>query len=94
MSPAATLTGPDARSSFFYPTPSNLTSPTTGRFPLHKERPMNLLNRLKEPSTYAGLAAVAVALGISMEDFDMWVAAIAGLAGFVAMFVKDPGSES
>lgn len=52
-----------------------------------------LINRLKEPSTYAGLAAVAVALGIGAEDFETWAAAAAGLFGFVAIIMKDIGAD-
>ena len=55
---------------------------------------MNLLYRLKEPSTYAGLAGVALAVGISTDQFDMWVAAIAGLAGFASIILKEIGSEA
>jgi len=54
----------------------------------------NLVARLKEPSTYAGLSAAALALGVTNTDFMIWAAGIAGVFAFISIFVKDPGSES
>lgn len=48
-----------------------------------------LLNRLREPSTYAGLAGAALALGISDTDWATISTAVAGIAGVVAMLLHD-----
>lgn len=53
-----------------------------------------LLNRLREPSTYAGLAGAALALGISDADWATISTAVAGIAGVVAMLLHDkPAAE-
>ncbi len=54
----------------------------------------NLVSRLKEPSTYAGLAAGAIALGATNVEFAGWATAVAGVFAFISIFVKDPGSDS
>jgi uncharacterized membrane protein YuzA (DUF378 family) len=48
-----------------------------------------LLNRLKEPSTYAGFAGVALAFGLSDAEWSVIATAIAGLAGVAAMFLTE-----
>ena len=48
-----------------------------------------LLTRLKEPSTYAGFAGLALALGISGELYNAVAAAIAGVAGLVAVLLVE-----
>lgn len=53
-----------------------------------------LISRLKEPSTYAGLATVAIAVGISMEDFTAWAAAAASVAGFLSIVLGERGDEN
>lgn len=53
-----------------------------------------LLNRLREPSTYAGLAGAALALGISDADWATISTVVAGIAGVVAMLLHDkPAAE-
>ena len=52
-----------------------------------------LINRLKEPSTYAGLSGAAIALGFTAGEFQDWVNVIAGFFGFLAIIVKEVGSE-
>ncbi len=53
-----------------------------------------ILNRLREPSTYAGLAGLALALGISSEAWATISTAVAGIAGVIAMLLHDkPGAE-
>ena len=52
-----------------------------------------LINRLKEPSTYAGLAAVALVLGYSAEDFQTYANAAAGLCAFLSIILAEAGSE-
>lgn len=48
-----------------------------------------LLLRLSEPSTYAGLAGLALALGLSTEDFQGYANAVAGVFGFVAILLGE-----
>lgn len=48
-----------------------------------------LANRLKEPSTYAGFAGIALAFGLSDAEWSVISTAIAGVAGVVAMFLSE-----
>jgi hypothetical protein len=48
-----------------------------------------VLSRLREPSTYAGLAGLALAVGIGAEQWAAISTAVAGIAGVVAMFLSD-----
>ena len=48
-----------------------------------------LVNRLKEPSTYAGFAGIALAFGLSDTEWATVSTAIAGLAGVAAMFLSE-----
>ena len=48
-----------------------------------------ILARLKEPSTYAGLSGIALALGVSGELYAAASTAIAGVAGLIAMILSD-----
>jgi hypothetical protein len=48
-----------------------------------------ILSRLKEPSTYAGLSGLALALGVSGELYNAAAAAIAGVAGLVAVILAE-----
>lgn len=48
-----------------------------------------LLNRLKEPSTYAGFSALALAFGLSDAQWAAISTAVAGLAGLAAVFLSD-----
>lgn len=48
-----------------------------------------LLARLKEPSTYAGFAGLALALGLSDVQWAAISTAVAGLAGVVAVFLSE-----
>lgn len=54
---------------------------------------MNFLNfvlaRLKEPSTYAGLSGLALALGVSGELYTAASAALAGIAGLIAVVLGE-----
>lgn len=52
-----------------------------------------IVNRLKEPSTYAGLMGIAVVLGVTTEGFDMYVNAAAGVFAFVSIILKEVGAE-
>jgi hypothetical protein len=48
-----------------------------------------ILKRLKEPSTYAGVASLALALGLTDVQWEAISAAVAGLAGVVAVFLME-----
>ena len=48
-----------------------------------------LVNRLKEPSTYAGVASLALAFGLTDVQWEAISAAIAGLAGLAAVFLME-----
>ena len=50
---------------------------------------MNILDRLKEPSTYAGLSGLMIAIGLSQEQWTMISTVLAGVASLAAMFLKD-----
>lgn len=54
-----------------------------------------LIARLREPSTYAGIASILASLGLMGMTEDQWsqiLAVIPALAGAAAVFLKDPGS--
>jgi hypothetical protein len=53
-----------------------------------------LVSRLKEPSTYAGFAGVALAFGLSSEEWSVIATALAGLAGVAAMFLVESPAQS
>jgi hypothetical protein len=48
-----------------------------------------ILARLKEPSTYAGLSGLAMALGISTHIYEAAAMAIAGVAGLIAVILAE-----
>lgn len=48
-----------------------------------------ILSRLREPSTYAGLSGLAVALGFSDGEWVTISTAIAGVAGVIAMLLSE-----
>jgi len=48
-----------------------------------------ILNRLKEPSTYAGVASLALAFGLTDVQWEAISAAVAGLAGLAAVFLME-----
>ena len=48
-----------------------------------------VLSRLKEPSTYAGLSGLALAFGVSGELYSAASAAIAAVAGLIAVFLAE-----
>jgi len=53
-----------------------------------------LVSRLKEPSTYAGFAGIALALGLSSEEWSAIATALAGIAGVAAMFLVESPAQS
>lgn len=48
-----------------------------------------IISRLKEPSTFAGLSGIALALGVSGELYNAAAGAIAGVAGLIAVLMSD-----
>jgi hypothetical protein len=48
-----------------------------------------VLDRLREPSTYAGVAGLALALGLSDAHWAAISTAVAGLAGVAAVFLSE-----
>ena len=47
------------------------------------------LNRAKEPSTWAGLAGLAVVFGVTADQWLMISNAVAAVAAAIAMFVAE-----
>ena len=50
-------------------------------------------NRAKEPSTWAGLAGLAVVFGVTAEQWSMVGNAIAAVAAAIAMFVSEANAK-
>jgi hypothetical protein len=48
-----------------------------------------VLSRLKEPSTYAGFSGLALAFGVSGDLYAAASAAIAGVAGLIAVVLAE-----
>lgn len=48
-----------------------------------------LLKRLKEPSTYAGLAGLALIAGVSVEQFQLYTNTVAGIFGFMSIILGE-----
>tara|TARA_Y100001963_G_scaffold113598_1_gene157375 strand:+ start:369 stop:563 length:195 start_codon:yes stop_codon:yes gene_type:complete len=48
-----------------------------------------LLDRLKEPSTYAGISALAIAFGVSSDQWTTISTALASVAALVSMLLKE-----
>lgn len=48
-----------------------------------------ILNRLREPSTFAGFAGLAVSLGISSPMYQATTGVIAAVASLVAVFMAE-----
>jgi hypothetical protein len=48
-----------------------------------------VLTRLKEPSTYAGLSGLALALGVSGDLYTAASSAIAAVAGLIAIVLAE-----
>jgi hypothetical protein len=53
-----------------------------------------ILSRLKEPSTFAGLSGLALALGVSTHLYEAAAGAIAGVAGLIAVILADKASKA
>ena len=48
-----------------------------------------ILDRLKEPSTYAGFAGLAIAVGVSAPLYGAVTAAIAAVAALISVIVAE-----
>jgi hypothetical protein len=48
-----------------------------------------LIQRLKEPSTYAGLAGLAVILGLEAEQFQWLANSVAGVFAFASILLGE-----
>lgn len=51
-----------------------------------------LLNRAKEPASWAGLSGIAMAVGVSEPTYATVTTAIAGVSGLAAFFLKESGA--
>lgn len=52
-----------------------------------------LISRFSEPSTYAGLAGIAMILGMSADEFQNYANAIAGIFGFAAIVLGEKTAQ-
>ena len=59
---------------------------------------LSILDRLKEPSTWAGIAGLAMVAGLSMETYELYATAITGVAALLAVILKEqtgaPGANA
>ena len=55
----------------------------------------DLTHRAREPSTYGGIAVLALLLGVNIEieALEMGMNALATLAGIAAIFMKEPANK-
>lgn len=53
-----------------------------------------LINRLKEPSTYAGFAALAIVLGVTADEYAAAATACAAVFGLIAVFVGEGQADA
>ena len=53
-----------------------------------------ILGRLREPSTYAGLAGLAAALGLSDPQWQAVSVAVMGVAGLLAVLIHERKPEA
>ena len=51
------------------------------------------LNRVKEPSTWAGLAGLAVVFGVSSKQWSMIGNAVSAVAAAIAIFVSETNAK-
>lgn len=50
-----------------------------------------VIKALSEPSTYGGLAALALAFGISAEGWEVYSTTLASIFAAVAVFMREKG---
>jgi len=53
-----------------------------------------IIRRFKEPSSWAGFSAIAVAFGMSTDLYNQIVIVVAGICGLLAMVMNDPAHEA
>ena len=53
-----------------------------------------IIKLLSQPSTYAGLSGIALALGMSDQVYQATAAALAGIFALIAVFVTERWSRS
>lgn len=53
-----------------------------------------IINRLKEPSTWAGLSALGVIFGMPPGTVDLAVQVLGGVAGLAAVFLREKGQSN
>jgi len=53
-----------------------------------------IIARLREPSTYAGLAGLAAAVGLSDPQWQAISVAVMGVAGLLAVFIHERTPEA
>lgn len=54
---------------------------------------IDVLDRAKEPSSWAGLSGLAAAAGVSLPAYNATTTAIAGVAALIAFFLKEKGAR-
>lgn len=52
-----------------------------------------ILNRLREPSTWAGISIIAALFGVPPGTIDLIAQVVGGAAGLAAIVLPDPGSK-
>jgi len=52
-----------------------------------------LIKRFSEPSTYAGLAGLAMLLGATQQEFQAWTNAIAGVFAIIAVALGEGAAQ-
>jgi len=53
---------------------------------------MSFLNRLREPSTWAGLGGIALSLGANPDKVNVTAQAVAAILGALAVFLPEKGA--
>lgn len=57
------------------------------------EKFMKVIGRLREPSTWAGISALAMLAGVPIAHVDAVSGVVAALAGAVAVFLPEKAKE-
>lgn len=52
---------------------------------------LNIINRLREPSTWAGVAALGLIFGLPPGTIEMLGQVVGGVAGLAAIFLPEKG---
>lgn len=62
---------------------------TLARVTIGKGQKMQIINRLKEPSTWAGISALGVLIGLPLGTIDAVGQVIGGIAALAAIFMAE-----